>query len=200
MTKTVIIILIICLFNIIVYSQNNLIIGTDDENLEADYQIESSNFIQDDSKIDYRPDKAYDGDIKTAWCVGNSGIGDWIKFYFRPGPPEISEVLMGKRNLYRLGIINGLSASKKLYYENNRIKKMSAEFDNGQKRIINFKDGILDYQDYIFNIRSKWVKLTILEVYKGSKYNDTCICQTDFRTIYDITREEFEKWKKSRKQ
>jgi hypothetical protein len=95
--------------------------------------------------------------------------------------------------------MNGLTASEKLYYENNRINKMSAEFDNGQKKIINFKDGVLDYQDFIFNIRSKWVKLTILEVYKGSKYNDTCICETDFRTIYDITREEFEKWKKSKK-
>jgi hypothetical protein len=192
--------IIVCLFLLllvnIAYSQNHLIFGTDDGNLEADYKYESSSYIKDISKIDYRPYKAYDGDIKTAWCVSNSGIGDWIKFYFRPGPPEIFNILKGKRNLYRLGIINGLTASKKLYYENNRIKKMSAEFDNGKKRIIECKDGILDYQDFIFNIRSKWVKLTVLEVYKGSRYNHTCICETDFRTIYDLTQEEIKKNKK----
>lgn len=194
--KKLIVIIISSLLVCMAYSQDNFIIGTDDGDLEADYRIEASRFIKDSSKIDYRPDNAYDGDIKTAWCVGNSGIDDWIKFYFRPGPPEIFNVLKGKRNLYRLGIINGLSASKKLYFGNNRIKKMSAEFDNGQKKIINFKDGVLDYQDFIFNFRSKWVKLTILEVYKGSKYNDTCICETDFRTIYDLTREEIERSKK----
>jgi hypothetical protein len=193
MIRLIFIISILCVTVLVAYPQKNIIIGTDDGNLEADYKIESSNFINDDSNIDYRPDKAYDGDIKTAWCVGNSGVGEWIKFYFRPGPPEIYNVLKGKRNLYRLGIINGLVASKKLYYQNNRIKKMSAEFDGDQKRIIEFKDGIFDYQDFIFNIRSRWVKLTILEIYKGSKYNDTCICSTDFRTIYDLTRDEIKK-------
>jgi hypothetical protein len=169
--------------------------GTDDGNLEADYKIESSKYIRDKTNIDYRPNKAYDGDIKTAWCVSNSGIGEWIKFYFRPGPPEISKVLKGKRNVYRIGIMNGLTASRKLYYENNRIKKMSAEFDDGKKRIIQFKNGILDYQYFKFNIRSKWVKLIILEFYKGTKYNDTCINEMDFRTIYDFSPEEIRKYK-----
>ena len=191
--KKIVIIITSCFITIIAYSQNNFIIGTDDENLEADYKIESSEYIKDSSRIDYSPHRAYDGDVTTAWCVGNAGLGEWIKFYFRPGPEYLTRVLKGKRNLYRLGIINGLSSSKKLYYENNRIKKMSAEFDGGQKKIIKFKDGVLDYQDFIFNIRSKWVKLTILEVYNGSKYNDTCICETDFRTIYDLTREEIKR-------
>jgi len=181
-----------------VQSQDNIIMGTDDENLEADYKIESSKFLKDKTNNDYRSDKSYDGKNDTAWCVGNNGVGEWIKFYFRPGPAYIREVLKGKRNVHKINIMNGFAANKKLYYENNRIKKMKVEFDEGERRIIEFKDGVFDYQSFKFNIRSKWVKLTILEIYKGTKYNDTCISELDFRTIYDLSQDEIKKYKESK--
>jgi len=85
-------------------------------------------------------------------------------------------------NVYRIEIINGLAANKKLYFANNRIKKMQVEFSGGEKRIINLKDGCLDYQVFTFNIKAYWVQLKILEIYRGNKYNDTCISEIDFRT------------------
>lgn len=175
------------------FTQDFIITGPDDGMLVVeDDKIKASSYLKDSTNNDYGPQRAYDGDEKTAWCVGKGGRGEWIQFYFRPDL-TFDKVLKGKRNVYRVGIINGLAASRRLYYDNNRIKKLLVEFDSGKRRVIELKDGILDYQYFIFNIRSRWIKLTIMDIYRGAKYNDTCMSQIDFRTIYDITDEERKK-------
>mgnify|MGYP000272583792 CR=1 FL=1 len=176
------------------FTQDFIITGPDDEMLVVeDDKIKASSYLKDSTNNDYGPEQAYDAKEKTAWCVGNGGIGEWIQFYFRHDVGAYDKVLKGKRNVYRVRIINGLAASRRLYYDNNRIKKLLVEFDSGERRVIELKDGILDYQDFIFNIRSRWIKLTIMDIYRGAKYNDTCLSEIDFRTIYDITDEERKK-------
>ena len=176
------------------FTQDFIITGPDDEMLVVeDDKIKASSYLKDSTTNDYGPQQAYDGKEKTAWCVGKGGIGEWIQFYFRPDLSSYDKVLKGKRNVYRVGIINGLAASRRLYYDNNRIKKLLVEFDSGKRRVIELKDGILDYQYFIFNIRSRWIKLTIMDIYRGAKYNDTCMSEIYFRTIYDITDEERKK-------
>ncbi len=141
--------------------------------------ISASSNLCGDGKNEYIPKKARDLKYDTAWCEGvkGSGLGEWIKFDFAE-----SDLFGSTINIYRILIINGLAASKELYFANNRVKKLEVEFSEGEKRIIELKDGILDYQSFVFHIKAKWVKLTILEVYKGKKYDDTCISEIDFET------------------
>ncbi len=142
------------------------------------YKNEASNYLHDKSGRDYSSYMAYDGQNETAWCVPNDGIGEWIKFYFEESShPNYTGIM----NVYQILIMNGLVADK-YYGYNNRIKKMKVEFSNGEKRIITLKDGFKNYQVFTFNIKAHWVKLTILDIYKGSKYNDTCMSQIDFRS------------------
>ncbi|HDP79268.1 MAG TPA: hypothetical protein ENN21_00330, partial [Spirochaetes bacterium] len=128
----------------------------------------------------YKPIKMKDGKLSTAWCEGvkGHGIGEWVQFDFAEWHSYTRLT-----NIYRILIVNGLAANKEIYYANNRVKKLEVEFSEGEKRIIEFKDGILDFQKFKFDIRAKWVKLKILEVFKGSKFDDTCISEVRLETF-----------------
>lgn len=123
----------------------------------------------------YSPQKIRDGDYATAWVEGDkgSGLNQWLEIFNQSNYPD--------RNIYKsLKIINGYAKSEATYKTNNRVRKALLEFSDGQKQIIELKD-TMEPQIVTFNesiIQS--VKLTILDVYKGTKYNDTCISEIEF--------------------
>lgn len=174
------------------YSRNNEIVveseklklipgheGYVDRESDTPLQLENvqvSNYIQDNSGIDYSIDSALRGTRLQAWCINGNGIGEWMKADI----PSKQFMNRGMTNVYRIVMVNGLVANKGLYYANNRVKTIEAEFSEGEKRILKFKDGFYDnpdynYQQFKINIKSRWIKLTIREIFKGNKYNDTCI-------------------------
>jgi len=140
--------------------------------------INASSCLKDDTGINYSIEKAIKGTIKEAWCVKGDGAGEWM----RADIPLNQLMQEGMANVYRILILNGLGANKNLYYANNRVKKIRVDFSEGQRRILNLKDGEMELQRFVIHIKSKWIKLTILETYKGSKYNDTCIGKLIFET------------------
>ena len=142
------------------------------------------------NKYNYGPENLFDNDYGTAWVEGvkGPGIGEWV------------EVDLDKVSISGLGIINGYTKRKSLYYANNRIKKLrlDVEWDNwgnrsggkdsteitlkekqfnelNQNAEAPFISWLADYGDG-YN-RAKKVRLTILEVYPGTKYNDTPITE-----------------------
>ncbi len=153
-------------------------------------RVEASTYLKDNSGYNYSPFMSYDGKMETAWCVPDGGIGQWIKYNVSEDHkkhPQFQGIDVLELNT--MVIVNGLAASKEMYYANNRIKKLKVEFDNGSSQVIDLKDGVIGYQRFSFNVKSRWIKLTILEVYKGGKYNDTCISEINFFTSQS-------KWKK----
>jgi hypothetical protein len=140
--------------------------------------VHASNFIKDNSGIDYSIKSALGGTWDNAWCVGGNGIGEWIKADI----PSNQLGYKGMMNVYRISLVNGLAKNENLYYANNRIKTIEIEFSGGEKRILHLYDGILELQRFKINIKSKWIKLTICGTYKGKKYNDTCIGKIFFET------------------
>ena len=65
--------------------------------------------------------------------------------------------------------------------ENNRIKKARIETDTGESFIVEFNDCVeFKMIELSWKVEPKKVKITILEVYKGTKYDDTCITSIDF--------------------
>ncbi len=142
----------------------------------------------------YVPFQARDGKEETAWVEGvdGPGIGEWIQFFFRnpkydslintnPYPKNSPAYYMQMHIIYRVLILNGCVINDSLFHANNRARLMELSFSEGEKRIIELKDNSRTYQIFkVGRIPSKWVRLKILDVYKGTKYDDTCISEVDF--------------------
>jgi hypothetical protein len=136
-------------------------------------KAESSNYLVEGSKKKFIPSKIIDGQLKTAWCV-KGGVGEWIKITFKKDQPYLWK---GKPNVFRILISNGFQYNDGILKSNNRIKKIIIYFDNGDSLIRELKDMVYGPQVLIINEKSRWVKIVIIEVYRGSKYNDTCISE-----------------------
>lgn len=115
----------------------------------------------------YNYNHLFDNNPKTAWVEGHSdeGIGEWI-YLSNEKEKTISKIV----------IRNGYQKSKTLYTQNNRVKKLRIEISNKQIMDVELKDS-MEPLEIIFNkpVNTTSLKITILSVYKGSKYNDTAI-------------------------
>lgn len=138
----------------------------------------------------YQASNLIDGDFNTAWVEGKSGSGVGESVTLRcEAFPLVAVVMYG-----------GYTKDKKTYTTNNRVKRVRLEFILAEGKDNYFKPGPeeIELQDlpfqeigddncgklaqvlYSFGDGSVWiegVKITILEVYKGSKYDDTCLSE-----------------------
>ncbi|KYH34985.1 nicotine adenine dinucleotide glycohydrolase (NADase) [Clostridium tepidiprofundi DSM 19306] len=132
-----------------------------------------SNITASSSLEGYSPELIVDNNIKTAWVEGKEkdGVGEWIQLTSN-NEFEISSI----------SIENGYKKSSDLYLKNNRVKKARLEFSNGETKIVTFEDtnGFIPPIRFDKIVKTKYIKLTILEVYKGTKYSDTCISEMLF--------------------
>lgn len=136
----------------------------------------------------YSSKNMFDGSLNTAWVEGVKGIGkrEWIEVEFTKGI-----------NLGAICIANGYLKSDSVYKNNGKIKnvmieryykgKLVQEPEQLHKSIDIRKYNELNknyYGNYIdilsdtegFNMVDK-VRITILDAYKGEKYEDTCISE-----------------------
>lgn len=159
-------------------------------------KIESSSYLKPKSseypKDYYNVMKIDDGNEDTVWVEGvkGPGIGEWIKMWHINWTREKKYCVVNA-----VWIKNGYMKNKELYYANNRVKKLRIEFSEGEQKVVELKDGVLDYQKIkLGEIKTKWIKVVIIDVYKGSKYDDTCISELEFwcytKDWYDWVRNE----------
>ena len=161
-------------------------------------KIASSSCLREGKTI-HMASNAFDNNLKTSWAEGVNGFGfkEWIKFDFR-SKKEFGFVYVI--------VFPGFGKSEKLFKENNRVKSLvlkaytpspgSISVDNikfegfmsGSR--LNFKD---EYKYHVYLIQGRFlggnnVQYTfyIEDVYKGSKYNDTCIAEIIFADGLDI--------------
>ena len=152
----------------------------------------ASSELDEDKNDKYAAKNMVDGNPSTAWVEGKKGggINEYIKFYC---PPEESDMvdLYSAYKIKGLGIINGYAKSENVFYKNNRVKKIRIEYKNDIFREENpydmKKQGSFEfiledkmemqYLEFTGPIYMSEMKITILEVYKGSKWNDTCISE-----------------------
>ena len=107
------------------------------------------------------------------WVEGKKGDGIGESFEFDTTYPKGGLPL-------DVRILNGYVDPLKphLFKENNRIKKALLETDTGIKKEVEFRDEVV-FTQIILPDNVKHIKLTILEVYKGTKYQDTCITSVE---------------------
>ena len=156
------------------------------------FGIFASSELNEDKNDKYAVRNLTDGDPSTAWVEGKkgSGIDEYIKFYC---PPEEADMV----NIYSaykidsLGIISGYAKNEEVFYKNNRVKKINIEYTNdifrednpynmkAQERMEFILKDMMDMQYLVFPepIYMSSIKISILEVYKGSKWDDTCVSE-----------------------
>jgi hypothetical protein len=145
------------------------------------------------NRYGYGPEKLFDGDLNTAWSEGaaGDGVGEWVEVEFVAS--------RASRGLVAIGIVNGYTKNETLYLANNRIRKIRLDIEYGQglNRISHpetmeveltgkqFNDlnrnaegpFISWLADFGMGEEVKKIRLTILEVAPGDKFNDTCIAE-----------------------
>lgn len=138
-------------------------------NLKVDNAVATSTLI-DNTGTNYSPLNVVDHKSNTIWAEGSlgPGVNDTLSLYFF-GDAAVSKIYM----------INGSAKSERLYYANNRVKTLRVDFSYGESKIVTLNDGVLGEQEIDLGapIKTESIKLTILSVYKGNQYDDTCISE-----------------------
>jgi hypothetical protein len=134
-----------------------------------DIKISTSSFLIEND-IEYSGNNLLMSIKDGPWVEGVSGdgIGEYIEL-------DYSESYLNEIN--GIVISNGFVSENNpdLYIKNNRVKRILIEGDNGRFR--NEYD-ILDtanLQTIRFPINVSKIKITILDIYKGTTWDDTCI-------------------------
>ena len=131
---------------------------------------DSTSILTDSFKKDYGPHQVLDGYKSSVWAEGvdGPGYGESITLYF-------DSVYTVKQ----LKIVNGLINNYDGYYKNNRVSSVTIGFSDGSSQIATLKDDETGYQ--VINLSqsmdTSYITLTINDVYRGYKYNDTCIAE-----------------------
>ena len=143
----------------------------------GNYKIKASSSLG----VSYKAEFANDLSYKTAWVEGkkDEGIGEYLEYYFKNDSPRITEII----------ISNGYMKSEETWKNNNRVKKLKLYVNGIPFGILNLKDSRTDQYfelgtlGHNKNGTDLILKFEILEVYKGSKYNDTAITEIYFDGI-----------------
>lgn len=142
------------------------------------YKITSSSYLKDEGKITYLPDNIHDFDLFTAWVPDNSNgsIGKKINFHFKPFAPRVNEII----------IWNGYIKNNDLWKANSRVAKFKMIVNGKPTAILELKD-VNNTQSFKINpiqstdsTRDLILTLEILEVYKGTKYDDVAVSEINF--------------------
>ena len=139
----------------------------------------------------YVPSNMNDRNCDTAWVEGKSDFGKGERITINTGRKWITQILL----------VNGFRKSEKTFYENNRIKRIALYVDDAKLGEMEFPDRkycrvdmtnildegeLLNLGDFFSGDYSKTmqgrgfrpdskIEIEILDVYRGTKYNDTCV-------------------------
>jgi hypothetical protein len=145
----------------------------------------------------YQSTNIIDKKLETAWVEGvkGSGKGEWVKLTLNAKKVSHSSTPF---SISSMGIIPGYAKNQTTWNENNRVKTMlvviytpaSATQENewvafrlflkDENKLQLFEIPI-DYIAYNFELMTKTVWFKIEDVYKGTKYDDTCISEIVLR-------------------
>lgn len=138
------------------------------DHLKTDLTANASTELKGESKV-YYAENAVDGDLKTAWMEGVSGVGknEWIRVDSGDGSPM---------TIHALELDLGYHKSEKNLKRNGWPTKLKIQAEGGYEQTVEFQE----YQNaVIFDepITTGWVRLTILDAEAGTDYEDTCISE-----------------------
>lgn len=134
---------------------------------------------QYDGKYLYPPINIVDGNFDNTWCEAETngpGIGEAVTI-------ELSQPV----SFDEIQIVNGFVSGKDYYTKNNRIKDIQitqVAKKHFQQKTYTLSDNTPTWQSVKFSQTqtAQTITFKIMSVYKGSKYDDTCL--DDVRLLY----------------
>lgn len=143
---------------------------------EVDNIVVSSTLRPQGSK-NYRATNLYDFDHETAWVEGvkGYGIGQWIEYQG-----------VGGNSIESIRILNGYVKSDKAWRENARVKYLKVYCNGKPICIFELKNSRTLQSFNVSKLRGipyydiKTFRFEILDVYPGTKYQDTVISEIYF--------------------
>lgn len=144
------------------------------QNLSYFARPSASSALPSDGLGSYHEWSVIDGRLESPWCEGadGSGVGEWILLEF-DAPIEVIQI----------NVANGFDYNEEIFEKNNRVKKATFVFSNGERIEWVFEDHVRGSQSVLLarapgpNIMTNSVKVLIEEVYAGTIYDDTCIAE-----------------------
>jgi len=122
---------------------------------------------------DFSPANLVDGDARTAWCEGveGPGIGESVLLEFG-----------GTFPVRGVEIIGGYPVSPELYHANSRPRVVLIEGDDGLALTAELRDepnrDVIELaSDERRGVSLSWMRITVLDVYTGGEWEDTCIAE-----------------------
>ncbi|HAF03131.1 MAG TPA: hypothetical protein DCG89_04965 [Spartobacteria bacterium] len=118
----------------------------------------------------YRPYMAFDGNPATAWAPNKDGVDQLISVHFK-APVVITSV----------SIASGFGEDLAHYRMHNRVKTLRVTLSDGATQVLTFED---EMKMQRFELRDRavteWIKLEILSVFRGTKFDRTPISEIAF--------------------
>lgn len=120
----------------------------------------------------HAPEKLYDGKLDTNWTEDSSGngVGEYVVFNFDK-----------TYAVNKLRIYIGSHFNEGVYRQNCRPKAVTLTFSDGSTELVRLED---TYDEQVITFKKFYytdsIRLTIEEVYTGTKYLDTVIAELDF--------------------
>jgi hypothetical protein len=145
------------------------------------WQTKASSHLQPQGNNRYDVKNIGDYRVNTAWIEGvkGYGIGETITYTFTK--EDFDKAHIEKQiNFNGFMVLNGYCKNKKTWKENSRVKKILIEHNNQPLYAAILHDSMkvqLIQFDSVYLQRGDKVKVTILEVYPGDKYQDTAISE-----------------------
>ena len=137
----------------------------DYRDFEDNYEPFGYNYIHWEEKVPRFEGKyLFDEKITTTWKP-EKPLNEWINMVFP------------KKEIKKIQIFAGNGQSDELYYDNNRVKEMRLEFSNGKSFNVKLADKKEMQGISIEPIETEFIRFVIIDIYKGNKYNDTCISE-----------------------
>lgn len=144
-------------------------------NLTPFAETAASSFLPTDRGGQYQSWMAVDTALDTAWVEGvaGPGIGESITLTF----PDVIEV-------HRISLDVGYDRDEDVFFANNRIRKATLTFSNGEQVELEFADtrGLQTVPLVRApgpNIETLFVTISIEDVYPGTEYDDTCLAEVE---------------------
>lgn len=166
----------------------------------------ASSILPAEGTINYLPINLFDGKKDTCWCPDNkkekNGIDSFVIFkipFGIKGIRIINGAAINNKTFYEnnrikklyIGIINKHDIGKGEIYLCPKINKYSLTYNTISDELIELKD-TKEKQDVYFDKFIKWnddstfkykkdifIIVGIIDVYKGGKYNDTCLSEIE---------------------
>ena len=148
-------------------------------------RVTASSHLKAQGRFNYLPKNAHDFDHESVWAEGvaGQGIGEWLEYEFAGACPRVTDVK----------ILAGHVKSKTAYEANSRPKYIKVYYLGKPICILDLKDvrgmQIFDLEKFGpfgYNDANKpaWrLRFEIVDVYPGTKYQDTVIAELEFDGI-----------------